>query len=203
MNNKIKSLWSGTIIISYNNGYLYNKSAINHTFDELINEIMEQFIRSKELINLIKKYNNEYTLKKEDIIHQEIYDDWYFNNNRLQTKNKKWVNDSFNERFRPLNNTNYDNLYLTGSHCKTSVNIWSMESAIESGKICSNLILNKYNKEKTYIYTHQSNCLIKFLKLLDNILYDLRLPNIIDMIIILIIVYLLYLKTKKNINFVY
>ena len=198
MNNKIKSLWSGTIILSYKNGYLYNKSATNHTLDELKDEIIEQFLRSNELISLIKKYNNGYIINKNDIIHKEIYDDWYFNENRLQTKNKKWVNDSFNEEYRPFNQTKYDNLYLAGSHCKTSINIWSMESAIESGKICSNLILNKYNKEKTYIYTHQSNCLIKFLKLLDNIFYGLGLPNIIDMIIIFIIVYLIYIKTDKK-----
>lgn len=198
MNNNIKSLWSGTIILSYKNGYLYNKSAINHTKDELLNEIVQQFLKSKELINLIKKHNNNYVLNKKDIIHMEIYDDWYFDKNRLQTKNKKWVNDSFNEKFRPLNQTKYNNLYLTGSHCKTSINIWSMESAVESGKICSNLILNRFNKEKTKVHTHQSNCLIKFFKLLDNILYLFGLPNIIDFIIILFIVYIIYLKQKNN-----
>ena len=73
-----------------------------------------------------------------------------------------------------------------------------MESAVESGKICSNLILNKDNKKKTFIYKHKSNCLIKFLKLLDNILYDLGLPNIIDMIIMFIITYFIYLRNKKS-----
>ena len=102
-------------------------------------------------------------MNKKDIIHKEVYDDWYFDKNRLQTKNKKWVNDSFNEKFRPLNQTKYDNLYLTGSHCKTSINIWSMESAVESGKLCSNLILRKFNKKETSVHVHQSNCLIKFL----------------------------------------
>ena len=72
-----------------------------------------------------------------------------------------------------------------------------MESAVESGKLCSNLILRKFNKKETSVHVHQSNCLIKFFKLLDNILYSFGLPNIIDFLIILLIVYLIYLKHNK------
>ena len=41
--------------------------------------------------------------------------------------------------------TEYENLFLSGAHTKTSINIWSMEGAIESGKITANYILDIYN----------------------------------------------------------
>ncbi len=201
INKKIKSLWSGTIILSYIPGYLYKKSALSHNLEELKNEIVEQFLRSQELINMIKKNNNNLILKKEDFIYQEIYDDWFYNENRLESKNKKWVNDSDNEEFRPESKTNLDNLFLTGSHCKTNINIWSMESAVESGKICSNEVLKKYNKEKINIYYPKTNPILCLLKNLDNILYSLNLLNIIDIIIIIIIIYLIkYIYQKCNVK---
>ena len=44
------------------------------------------------------------------------------------------------------------NLFLSGAHTKTTINIWSMEGAIESGKITANHILHKYNKHKSPPY---------------------------------------------------
>jgi uncharacterized protein with NAD-binding domain and iron-sulfur cluster len=201
LNEKIKSLWSGTIILSYIPGYLYKKSALSHNLDELKKEIIEQFIRSQELIEMVKKNNNNLTLKRDDFIYQEIYDDWIYNENRLESKNKKWVNDSDNEEFRPESKTNLDNLFLTGSHCKTKVNIWSMESAVESGKICSNEVLKKYNKEKIKIYYPKTNPLLCLLKNVDNILYSLNLPNIIDIIIVIFVIYLIkYIYQRYNVK---
>ena len=40
-----------------------------------------------------------------------------------------------------------------------------MESTVESGKITSNMILENYNKEKAYLYSHsEKNEIIKTIK---------------------------------------
>ena len=109
----------------------------------------------------------------------------------LKTKNKKWVNNFYNETYRPNNNTIFNNLYVVGSHTKTSVNIWSMEGACESGKLGTNLILKKYNKQLIKIYNHDSTLFVKFIQTIDDILYKIYLPNILDILIILIIILLL------------
>ena len=137
--NEIKSLWSGTIIESYSKGKLYNKEAINLNKEELINEIIYQILRSKSLQKLIYD-NNGIILTKDDIIYTEIWHEWK-NNGKLTPSNKKWVNNIYNQKFRPRQNTNFENLYLGVAHTKTSVDIWSMEGAVESGKIITNLIL--------------------------------------------------------------
>ena len=69
-----------------------------------------------------------------------------------------------NEDYRPLQKTKFSNLFLSGAHCKTSISIWSMEGAVESGKITSNLILSKYKLQLCDYHKHQSNLLICLLK---------------------------------------
>lgn len=206
MNEKIKSLWSGTCVLPYTKGILYKKSALELSKKELIEEIKEQIFISKSFQNYIKSKNKNQELKKEDIIFEEIFEDWYEEENGLKTKNKKWVNNIFNEEYRPKleENPQFSNLYIGGSHTNTSLNIWSMESAIESGKIISNQILKKNNKKLTYCYKHESILILKILQKIDDVLYYLKLPNLIDLIILIIIIYIIYKikngfqKSKRN-----
>lgn len=189
LDGKIKSLWSGTCITPYNNGNLYGLPGTKLDKIKLMREIAYQFFQSKELYYIIKNNNNE-PLKLDDINYMEIFDDWYWNNNELKSKNLKWVNTYINEQYRPNNNTAYENMYLAGAHTKTSTNIWSMESATESGKLASNLILNKYNLPMAYVYTHIKTPIQRVLSTIDDSLYFLHLPNIIDVFLLIILVIL-------------
>jgi hypothetical protein len=84
---------------------------------------------------------------------------------------------------------------------ESTINIWSMEGAIESGKITANYILDKYNKPNIYYFKHNDNPFyIKLIHYIDNILYKLCLPNIITLLIIVILFYILYryiINSKK------
>ena len=183
MNGKIKTLISGTIILPYKKGSLYGKSGLSLKLNELKEEIIHQFFECEPFVKLCKDSN----VSKKNIIFKEIYDDWYEKDGYLVTKNKKWVNNFMNEQFRPLQKTNFENFFISGSHCKTSISIWSMESAVESGKITSNLILDKYNKDRCYYYKHQSIPIIQMLSKLDNVLYKMHFKNIVIELVIIII----------------
>ena len=113
-------------------------------------------------------------------------------NGKQEQKYKKWVNNIYNEKYRPFQKTEYNNLFLSGAHTKTTINIWSMEGAIESGKITANHILDKYNKSNIEHYKHDDPCYIKLIQYIDNILYKLSLPNIINLLIILIFFLIIY-----------
>lgn len=82
-----------------------------------------------------------------------------------------------------------------------------MEGAVESGKITANYILDKYNKPNIVHYKHHEPFYIKFCQYVDNILYKLYLPNIFNLLII-IIIYILYRyiinanNIKKNLRMV-
>ena len=149
MNGKIKSLMSGTLVTIYYPGVIYKKSGTSLTKQQLLEEIIEQIFMSKDFLNIV-----ENKITKEDIIFKEIFSDWEEKNGRLVSKNVKWVNNTLNQEYRPLGNTKYSNMFLTGGHNLTTVDVWSMESTVESGKITSNMILEKYNKKKAYLYSH-------------------------------------------------
>jgi hypothetical protein len=194
-NLNINSLWSGTIIDFNTKGLLYNKTAIHLSKDELKNEIIYQILRSNSFQKLIYE-NNNFIIHKKDIKFVEIWYEWKFINGVMEQEYKKWVNNSINEKYRPSQQTNYCNLFLSGAHTKTSINIWSMEGAIESGKLTSNLLLNKYNKSNVSYYKHTDPSYITPFKYIDDLLYTVCLPNLIDLIIIVVLIIILY----KNLN---
>ena len=193
MDGKIKTLISGTLILPYKNGSLTDSSALSLSLEKLKDEIVHQFFESVEFMNILK----DSQVEKSDIIFREIYDDWYEDGEYLKSKNSKWVNNFLNEEHRPTHVTKFNNMYISGAHCKTSVNIWSMEGAVESGKSTSNLILEKYNKERCYIYKHESKLLIKLLGRIDDIFYMLHFKNIIIELLFLVI-FIIFLKYIYN-----
>ena len=195
-NKNIKSLWSGTVIETYGKSKLYGKNAINLNKKELTNDIIYQILRSKNFQKLIYE-NNGFYLNKNDIIYTEIWYEWSYNNGELSQYNKKWVNNIFNQKFRQKQNTNYKNLYVGGAHTDTTINIWSIEGAIESGKIISNSILQKYKKKKIILYDHLDPIYFNSIKLIDDILYEFNLPNLLDIFILSIIVFICYTIYKK------
>ena len=192
----IKSLWSGTIIDFEKKGKIFGKNAEKLNDKQLKEEIIYQIVRSKSFRKIIYD-NNGFYISKDDIEYIEIWHEWKFINGKQEQTNKKWVNNIYNEKFRPTQTTEYDNLFLSGAHTKTTINIWSMEGVIESGKITANYILDKYNKPHIVYYKHDDPFYIKLIQYIDNILYKLYLPNIIKVLIILILIFISYRISKK------
>lgn len=189
----VVTLWSGTIIQPFRRGHLYKKSALSLTPDKLKDEIINDFVNSKDLCDLIEKLNNGHQFSKDDITWFEIYDDWYYDEKmgRLTSKNKKWVNNIYNENYRPDIKTQYDNMYIGGAHTKTSVNIWSMEGAVESGKMIARDILGKRGNS-VKIYKHKKDPFSKLISCFDDALYYFGLPHIIDIIIVIILFVIMF-----------
>jgi uncharacterized protein with NAD-binding domain and iron-sulfur cluster len=197
LGNNVKSLWSGTCILPINNGSLYGKPATQLTREQCMEEIIYQLFECKQLQEMIKDCNDDLLLTNDLILFSTLYDDWQWDGKELSAKHKKWVNTYFNEAYRPQSKTNLLNMYIGGAHCKTSINIWTMESAVESGKIVSNDILTKYNLPLAYQYTQHNNLLIVFIQKLDNILYAMKLPNIIKTTVFIILLKLALKYCKK------
>jgi hypothetical protein len=171
----VASLWSGTII----NG----KNAVKLKPEELLKEIKRQILQSNYIKNIISE---------DDIVYEEIFKDWYWNPRlkRLVSKNPKWVN-RVNE-VRLENETEYPNIWLAGAHTKTTIDIWCMESAVESGKLASNFILEKYGLEHCIVMSHE----IK-LGTIDDPFYDAGMPHILDCFFITLILIVVYKLTFK------
>jgi len=173
----LKSLWSGTII--------QGKEAVKLKPKELLTEVKRQLLKSEYIRNLITE---------DDIVYEEIFEDWYWDPKlkRLVSRNPKWVNQV--GEVRPDNATDLPNVWIAGAHTKTSIDVWSMESAVESGKLVSNLILKKYKLKPCVLMSHD----IKIGKI-DDPFYDIGLPHILDCFLIVLIMYIL-LKTTRVIK---
>lgn len=198
-NSQIKSLWSGTILELYKYSKIFQTQGFNLTKDQLMQEIIYQVFRSKSLQKLLFD-SNGFELKSSDIIYTEIWYEWYIDKqtSQLEQTNKKWITNIYNQSSRPGVKTEFSNLYLGGSHINTTIEIWSMEGAVESGKMISNSILTKYNKPLTYIQKHTDPNWTNLPKSIDNLLYKLYLPNLIDCIIIIIIIIIICMLLKKK-----
>ena len=197
LGNDIKTLWSGTCILPTNNGSLYNKPASQLNREECIKEIIHQLVNCRQFQNIIQTHNNGLTLTEDLIYFATLYQDWEWNGSQLESVNKKWVNTYFNEQYRPKATTSLENMYIGGAHCQTSMNIWTMESAVESGNIVVNEIVKKYNLSEVFRYDHQSGWIVQLIGRLDNVLYQIHLPNVVKSSLIALCVVLIYKLVKK------
>lgn len=196
----IKSLWSGTILQSYARSKIYGNKAIHLTKSELIDDIIYQILRSKSLQKIIYE-NNGFYLSEDDVAHREIWFEWIKEGNELIQSNKKWVNNIYNEEHRPKQKTNINNLFLGGAHTQTTINIWSMEGAVESGKIVASLIdANNKDSKEVVKYDHSDPFYINFFQTIDDFLYAIYLPNIIDLLILISVVVLIIYIINYNLK---
>ncbi len=172
----VASLWSGTVIDG--------KNAVKLRPKELLAEIKRQFLQSKYIRDIISE---------EDIVYEEIFEDWYWSESkgRLVSRNPKWVNQI--DEVRELNTTEHPNVWKAGAHTKTTIDIWSMESAVESGKLASNLILEKYNLDKCLVMSHK----VKF-STIDDPFYDFGLPHVLDCFFITLVLFLAMKLLQKR-----
>lgn len=218
MNNQIKTLISGTLILTYKTGDIYNKPATSLTKEKLLEEIIQQFKSSIQFNNLLLVNNktiNDHLEFYDKIIYREIFEDWIETpqndgSTRLVSKNLKWVNNIINEEYRLKNyyKNLSDNLFFSGGHVKTSINIWSMEGSVESGMTTVNYILNYLgNNNIVNIHTHKVESKYNILIVLDNLLSSFGLPSIVDVLIFIIcyltirlIIFLLNKAEKKLIK---
>ena len=176
----IKSLWSGTCITTRDNVQLYPKKGIELSLEELKHEILHEIFSSPD-ISEKKNVDSLY-----DIL---IWYEWNRENSLLAPKYKKFANNIYNQKYRLTQNTPISNMYRGGAHTQTTIDVWSMEGAVESGIKVSNLILEKYKIAPEFIHKHKKTPgIINMVAQIDNKLYSLNLPHIVDIMFIFLII---------------
>jgi len=167
---KIKSFWS----IGLANPKLYNEY-LGKTYESMTYTEFQSVIRHLIKSNrCLQKYIVE-DLSEIDIIDIKIWkdEDLYFWNS----------NDTVKKRPGVL--TKYNNLLLSGAVIDNNFYSYFVEGASTVGFMTTNEILNKLNYSTLGFYKHYGPLLLTPFRLFDNIIYKIRLPNIIDIIIYL------------------
>lgn len=183
----IKSIFSGTCITGYDKSSRTNKNIFESSLNEVKLEIKYQLENNVKLNNILAKNNNGKKLA--DYKYKiEIWKEWFDTKNGCDTKDIYWANTFQTAEYRLDQDIGLKNTYFCGVHTKTSIDIATMESACESGKLVSMKILEKENiKNNIYYHKHEPSKLLKYIYKIDDLLYDFNMPNILDLLIILII----------------
>ena len=150
-----RTFWSGTTCVATEKGILFGKPVPLLTKKEFFSEVLAQISASSVFDELVKKNNSgkslKYFLKSSK---QSTFSTFKFSKKGLTTSEPKWVNSTTNEKFRPTVNTTLNNMFLAGAYVQTTMSLYSMEGAVESGLQASNEILKKYNQPVINIFKH-------------------------------------------------
>ena len=198
LGNGIKSIISGTCIQGYKNSTFTKKNVFNTPLNDIKKEIKRQLNSNSRLNSIIQKFNSK---NLSDYNYEiEIWKEWY--NVPRNCKDKKCIGSDTNEIYwtntyqtfpHKLDQTSeIKNLFFCGVHTKTTLDIATMEAASESGKLaCKKLCKKAKVKNNIYHYEHVHSIILRAFHIIDNILYKLKLPNILDVLIILTIIALI------------
>lgn len=161
LGNGVQSLVSGTACLCSDPGALFGLPAKRCSKAQFISEIHHQISRCQQFQAYIALHNGARSFSTFPIMQTEIWDEWDFGEpgDLAQNQSTKWVSSVTNNLHRPSQTTTFRNLFIAGAHTKTSTNIWSMEGAVESGKLAAIAA----GARDVFLYTHECPLWIKIL----------------------------------------
>src|SRR6185503_20101829 len=133
------------------------------------------------LNELIKEANAGRSLCDFQILRIEVWHEWQFAPDGIRGKQPKWVNRVGNQAFLPTQVTPIKNLALAGAHTRTDVDVWSIEAAVESGRRAAQV----FEPSVRVLGQYRPSWLL-VLRALDNALYRLNAPNVLDVMLIVL-----------------
>ncbi len=126
---------------------------------------------------------------------------WVFDEKGLDTdySELKWVNSTNTNDYMPETRTSFPNLFLAGAHVKTSVDLYSMESACATGRDAAFAVMGdgkeafKVNKPK-WMETFSN---------IDNGLYNNGMPSVVDTFLVIfvaliVILFIVLIGKRRN-----
>jgi uncharacterized protein with NAD-binding domain and iron-sulfur cluster len=173
----VASLWTGTSCVSSVPGRVHGLPVARCTKQQFIDEVQAQLLRCGSLDALIREANNGRSLASFPIVRIEVWHEWTFSPDGIRGDDPKWVNSTHTQQFQPTQATPVPNLVLAGAHTRTAADVWSIEAAVESGRRATQLI----EPDVTVIAQHKPAWL-RQLGRIDDQLYRLRLPHLLDVL---------------------
>ena len=187
-----KGAWSVAVCTSYIPGIVFNKPFDNCTYEEIIIELWAQIRNSNKLLDIVKN-NNNFQLSDDLVIKwSKIWKTWSFSNGSWGTTEPKFTNNARSWKIRPSFKTHIKNLYLSTAYIKETIDIFSMEAANIAGKHVANAINSDIMKPTI----RDRPILFSTFRMLDDIFYNLNLPNLNLFIVIFIVVIFIILIIK-------
>lgn len=174
----VASLWTGTACVSSVPGRLYGLPLERCTKEQFIEEVKTQLLQCGSLDALIRDANNGRSLASFAFQKIEVWHEWTFSADGIRPRQPKWANTIYTQKFQPTQSTPLPNLLLAGAHTKTDADLWSIEAAVESGRRAAQVI-----EGDVVVLPQYRPTLLRFLGAVDDGLFAIHAPHVLDMIL--------------------
>ncbi len=171
----IKSLWTGTACVASQPGRVYGLPLNRCTKEQFIDEILAQLRDCQGLDFLLKESNGGKGFKNFSVVKIEVWHEWLFNPEGIKPRQPKWVNTTHTQPYLPSQKTPVQNLVLAGAHTKTTTDLWSIEAAVESGRLAAKII-----DSRVKVIAQYKPLFLRIISVLDNVFFSLGMPHIVD-----------------------
>jgi hypothetical protein len=173
----IESLWTGTSCISSVPGRIHHIPVESCTKEEFIEEVTAQILGCGALNKLIQEANDGRSLADFPIKKVEVWHEWQLSSAGIKPLQPKWVTSTSTQAYLPDQKTPVANLFLAGAHTKTQAQVWSIEGAVESGRRAARAI-----DDRVKVLDQHLPLWIKAISRIDDALYAIKAPQVIDAI---------------------
>lgn len=175
----IKSLWTGTACVANVPGRIYKLPLSRCTKEQFIEEILAQLRSCRGLDFLLKKANSGKGFEDFPIEKIEVWHEWLFSPTGIKPQQPKWVNTTNTQPYLPTQATTIPNLLLAGAHTKTTTDLWSIEAAVESGRLAVKAI-----EPQVKVISQHKSLFLRMISAIDDILFAIGAPHILDLVLI-------------------
>ena len=176
LGDSVKSLWTGTSCVGTVPGRVHNLPVMSCSKEQFIEEVTEQIMNCQSLDSLIRESNDGRSLRDFPILKIEVWHEWKFGPEGVKPLHPKWVTTTHSQAYLPNQVTSIPNLFLAGAHTRTSADVWSIEGAVESGRLAAKGI-----DPRVSVMGQYKPLWLKFLSLLDDICYKFGAPHVLDL----------------------
>ena len=170
----VKSLWTGTACVGKVPGRIYGLPVVECSKEQFIEEVIAQLLSCKGLDLLIKEANAGQGLETFPIVRVEVWHEWIFSPAGLKPYQPKWVTTTNTQPYQPKQATSVPNLVLAGAHTETAADVWSIEGAVESGRLAARAI-----EPRVEVFRQYKPLWLRFLAAVDDAAFDVGAPHIL------------------------
>ena len=175
----VKSLWTGTACVSQIRGHVHGIVLEDCSEEQFVDEIMAQ-ISSCSALRTMLMDANQGRAWDDQVVRVEVWHEWIFSpQTGIDHPQPKWVNTTNTQPFLPGQATPISNLFIAGAHTRTDADVWSIEAAVESGRRVAKLLEPDVPVVGEYIPSP-----LRLARGLDDLCYRLRLPHVIDLVLV-------------------
>jgi hypothetical protein len=173
---KVRSLWTGTSCVGTVPGRIHGLPVEFCSKEQFIEEVTEQILNCQSLDALIRESNDGRSLRSFPILSTEVWHEWRFGPEGIRPLHPKWVTTTHSQAYLPSQVTSIANLFLAGAHTRTAADVWSIEGAVESGRLAAKGI-----DPRVHVLGQYKPLWLTLISLLDDVCYSCGAPHILDL----------------------